>query len=92
MGARRKSSSSGNRRKPWQIAPHLSEQVYTMEDSLLFASMLMSFVRHSDRVKVACQSLLTNISATIMTEKGGEVWVQPVFYPFLICQNMQEEQ
>ena len=68
--------------KPWQIAPHLSEQVYTMEDSLLFASMLMSFVRHSDRVKVACQSLLTNISATIMTEKGGEVWVQPVFYPF----------
>lgn len=67
---------------PWQVAPHLSEQVYTMEDALLFASMLMSFQRHSDRVKVACQSLLTNISAAIMTEKGGEVWVQPIFYPF----------
>lgn len=53
-----------------------------MEDALLFASMLMSFVRHSDRVKVACQSLLTNISAAIMTEKGGEVWVQPIYYPF----------
>ena len=66
----------------WKIAPHLSEQVYTMEDALLFASMLMSFVRHSDRVKVACQSLLTNISAAIMTEKGGEVWVQPIYYPF----------
>ncbi|MEG0961662.1 MAG: alpha-N-arabinofuranosidase [Lachnospiraceae bacterium] len=68
--------------EPWQVAPHLSEQVYTMEDALLFASMLMSFQRHSDRVKVACQSLLTNISAAIMTEKGGEVWVQPIFYPF----------
>lgn len=67
---------------PWKVAPHLSEQVYSMEDTLLFASMLMSFVRHSDRVKVACQSLLTNISAAIMTEKGKEVWVQPIFYPF----------
>lgn len=66
----------------WKVAPHLSEQVYTMEDALLFASMLMSFVRHSERVKAACQSLLTNISAAIMTEKGGEVWVQPIYYPF----------
>ena len=68
--------------KPWQIAPHLSEQIYTMEDSLLFSSMLMNFIKYADRIKIACQSLLTNISAAIMTDRGGEVWVQPIFYPF----------
>lgn len=69
--------------EPWQIAPHLSEQIYSMEDTLLFASMLMNFLKYSDRIKIACQSLLTNISAAIMTEPNGEVWVQPIYYPFL---------
>ncbi len=67
---------------PWQVAPHLSEQIYSMEDALLFASMMMNFLKYSDRIKIACQSLLTNISAAIMTEPGAEVWVQPIFYPF----------
>lgn len=67
---------------PWQIAPSISEQIYTMEDALLFSSMMMNFLRYSGRVKIACQSLLTNISACIMTERGGDAWVQPIFYPF----------
>ena len=67
---------------PWQTAPAISEQIYTMEDALLFASMLMNFIKRADRVKIACQSLLTNISSCIMTEKDGGVWVQPVYYPF----------
>lgn len=68
--------------QPWQIAPHLSEQIYSMEDALLFGSMMLNFLKHADRVKIACQSLLTNISAAIMTEKGAEAWVQPIYYPF----------
>lgn len=67
---------------PWQIAPAISEQIYTMEDALLFAEMLMNLMRFSDRIKIACQSLLTNISACIMTERGGDAWVQPIYYPF----------
>ena len=43
---------------PWQTAPAISEQIYTMEDALLFASMLMNFIKRADRVKIACQSLL----------------------------------
>lgn len=66
----------------WPVAPAFSEQIYTMEDTLLFASMLMTFVKLCDRVKIACQSLLTNISAAIMTERCGEAWVQPIYYPF----------
>ena len=68
---------------PWQVAPHLSEQIYSMEDALLFASMMMNFLKYADRIKIACQSLLTNISAAIMTEKKGGVWVQPIYYPFM---------
>ena len=69
---------------PWQTAPAISEQIYTMEDALLFASMLMNFIKRADRVKIACQSLLTNISSCIMTEEDGGVWVQPVYYPFAL--------
>lgn len=68
--------------RDWQVAPAFSEQIYTLEDALLFASMLMTMVKNCSRVKIACQSLLTNISAAIMTESNGEVWVQPIFYPF----------
>lgn len=72
---------------PWQIAPPLGEQIYTMEDSLLFASMMMVLLKKCDRVKIGCQSLLTNISACIMTKKGGEAWVQPIYYPFELIAN-----
>lgn len=69
-------------KRDWEIAPTFSEQFYTMEDALLFASMLMAMVKRADRVKLACQSLLTNISAAIMTEANGEVWLQTIYYPF----------
>ena len=69
-------------KNPWQIAPAISEQIYTMEDALLFASMLMVMVRNADIVKIGCQALLTNISACIMTDRGGEAWKQTIYYPF----------
>lgn len=67
---------------PWQKAPQISEMIYTFEDALLFGGMLLALLKNVDRVKMACQSLLTNVSATIMTEKNGEVWLQPNYYPF----------
>lgn len=66
----------------WQVAPPISEMIYTFEDSLLFAGMLLALLKNANRVKMACQSLLTNVSATIMTEQGGEVWLQPTYFPF----------
>jgi len=72
---------------PWQIAPSISEQIYTMEDALLFASMLMTIVRNADIVKIGCQSLIANISACIMTQRGGAMWKQTIFYPFKYLAN-----
>lgn len=72
---------------PWQIAPSISEQIYTMEDALLFASMLMTIVRNADIVKIGCQSLIANISACIMTQRGGGMWKQTIYYPFRALAN-----
>ena len=70
-----------------QIAPAISEQIYTLEDALLFAEMQMVILRNADAIKIACQSLLTNISACIMTEKGGNHWLQTIYYPFYYFAN-----
>lgn len=72
---------------PWQIAPAISEQIYTMEDALLFASMLMTIVRNADIIKIGCQSLIANISACIMTERNGGMWKQTIYYPFRALAN-----
>ncbi len=72
---------------PWQISPAISEQIYTMEDALLFASMQMVMLRNADAIKIACQALLTNVSACIMTEAGGGVWLQTIYYPFYYFSN-----
>lgn len=71
----------------WQVAPAISEQIYTMEDALLFALMQMTILRNVDAIKIACQSLLTNISACIMTERDGEMWLQTIFYPYFYYAN-----
>ncbi len=73
--------------KAWEIAPAISEQIYTLEDALLFAGMQMVMLRNADVIKIACQSLLTNISACIMTEKGGDIWLQTIYYPFYYFAN-----
>ena len=54
----------------------------SVEDALLFASMLMTMVRNADIVRIGCQSLIANISSCIMTRRGGEVWKQTIYYPF----------
>lgn len=68
--------------KRWQKAPAISEMIYTFEDSLLFAGMLMAFMKRAGSVKIACQALIANISSMIMTEAGGGLWYQPNYYPF----------
>ena len=40
--------------RPWQVAPSLLEDHYTFEDALLVGEMLITLLRHADRVKMAC--------------------------------------
>jgi alpha-N-arabinofuranosidase len=66
----------------WPVAPHILEDVYTMEDALAFGGACISLLNHADRVKSACLAQLVNAIAPIMTEPGGPAWRQTIFHPF----------
>jgi alpha-N-arabinofuranosidase len=67
---------------PWQIAPPLLEDIYTMEDALVVGCMLITLLKHADRVKIACLAQLVNVIAPIMTINGGACWRQTIYFPF----------
>ena len=67
----------------WSIAPPQLEDVYNFEDALLIGSLLITMLRHADRVKVACMAQLVNVIAPIMTRNGGGAWAQTIFYPYM---------
>ncbi len=67
----------------WSKAPKQLEDIYNFEDALLVGLILISLVRRSDRVKVACLAQLVNVIAPIMTETGGGIFEQTIFYPFM---------
>lgn len=70
------------RDKPWRLHPHLLEDVYTFEDAIVDGLALITFLKHADRVKIACLAQLVNVIAPIMTEEGGGAFKQTIFYPF----------
>lgn len=72
--------------KPWMQAPHQLEDVYNMEDALLVGSILITLLRHADRVKIACLAQLVNVIAPIMTSEGA-AWKQTIYYPFACISN-----
>jgi len=69
--------------KPWQVAPPLLEDHYNFEDALVLGCLLITLLKHSDRVKIACLAQLVNVIAPIMTEEDGEAWRQTIYYPFM---------
>src|SRR3712207_7355296 len=44
--------------------------------------MLITLLRHSDRVTAACQAQLVNTISSIRAEPGGPAWRQTTFHPF----------
>lgn len=68
---------------PWGTAPHLLEDNYTFEDAIVNGLALIKFIKHSDRVRIACLAQLVNVIAPIMTEKDGGAWKQTIYYPFM---------
>ncbi len=70
-------------RKPWSVAPALLEDIYNFEDALLIGLLLITLMKHADRVKMACLAQLVNVIAPIMTDENGGAWRQTIFYPFL---------
>ncbi|MEG6572108.1 alpha-N-arabinofuranosidase [[Clostridium] cellulosi] len=69
-------------RFPWQIAPPILEDIYSLLDALVFGGMLCTLLNNCDRVKMACLAQLVNVIAPIYTQKGGKAIKQAIYYPF----------
>lgn len=77
------SNEQDKKLEKWCKAPHQLEDVYNFEDALLVAGMMITLLRHADRVKIACLAQLVNVIAPIMTSDTG-AWKQTIYYPFEI--------
>ncbi len=72
----------------WGSAQHRLEDVYNLEDALVVGCLMITLLKHSDRVRMACLAQLVNVIAPIMTEDGGPAWRQTIFFPFRDASNL----
>ena len=72
----------------WPVAPGILEEIYNVEDALVFGGACISLLNHADRVKAGCLAQLVNVIAPIMTETGGPAWRQTIFHPFSHFSNL----
>jgi alpha-N-arabinofuranosidase len=75
----------------WPVAPRLLEDSYSVLDAVVFGSLMISLIRHADRVTAASLAQLVNVIAPIMTEPGGPAWRQTTFYPFSLTARLARE-
>jgi alpha-L-arabinofuranosidase len=72
----------------WPIAPRLLEDTYSVMDAVVFGNLLISLLRHADRVTSASLAQLVNVIAPIVTEPGGPAWRQTTFFPFALSSRL----
>ncbi len=72
-----------------KFAPHLLEEVYNLEDVIVAAGFLNSFIRHADSVKIANIAQIVNVIAPILT-RGDEMVLQTIFYPIEMYAKRRE--
>jgi alpha-L-arabinofuranosidase len=72
----------GERNLTAQRVPRLIEDNYHVADAVVVGSLLITLLRHADRVSIACQAQLANVIAPILTDPGGGACRQTIFYPF----------
>ena len=72
----------------WPVAPRLLEDSYSVLDAVVFGNLMISLIRHADRVTSASLAQLVNVIAPIMTEPGGDAWRQTTFYPFAVTSRL----
>jgi alpha-N-arabinofuranosidase len=67
---------------PFRRAPALAEDEHDLADALVVGCLLITLLRHADRVRIACLAQLVNVIPAIRTVDGGPAWRQTSFYPF----------
>lgn len=67
----------------WSEAPHLSEEIYNLEDALVVAQWLSVFLRRCDILHIACIAQIVNVIAPLHTNADG-ILKLTTFYPLLL--------
>jgi alpha-N-arabinofuranosidase len=76
--------------KDWTVAPRISEEAYTVADAVVVGNLLISLLRHNDRIGAACQAQLVNAIAPIRAEPTGPAWRQSTFHPFALTARLAQ--
>ena len=71
----------------WTEAPHLSEEVYNLEDALVVAQWLNVFLRKSDAVKIACIAQIVNVISPITTRRDS-LLKHTTYYPLMLFSKL----
>jgi alpha-N-arabinofuranosidase len=66
----------------FDVAPPIAEDTYTITDALVVGCLLITLLRHADRVRMACLAQLVNVIPPIRTLDDGPAWRQTTFFPF----------
>ena len=83
-----------NREGMWaggNFPAHLVEEVYDLQDALVCAQFLMSFIRNADVVKIANIAQIVNVIAPVLTD-GDHLLRQTIFEALAMFVNRREGQ
>lgn len=72
-------------RERWTIGARRVENTYDLADAITFTGLICTMINHADRVKIGCLAQLVNVIAPIMTEPGGRMFKQTIYYPFQLA-------
>jgi alpha-N-arabinofuranosidase len=67
---------------PFRRAPALAEDEQDVADALAVGCLLITLLRHADRVRIACLAQLVNVIPAIRTLDGGPAWRQTSYHVF----------
>ena len=81
-------AKQAERESGWPVAPRVIEDSYNVADAVVVGNLLISLLRHSDRVTAACQAQLVNVIAPIRSEPDGPAWRQTTFHPFALTSRL----
>jgi alpha-N-arabinofuranosidase len=73
-------------RGPQQRGRRILEERYNLEDALVVATFLNSFVNHAHIIKMANMAQLVNVIAPIFTNEQG-LFLQTIYYPLQLFAN-----
>ena len=76
----RKSCDRRTAEKYFRKGENLLEEFYSLTDALYVGSVLNTFIRHCNTVKIANMAQMVNVIAPIWTTREGSFY-QPIFFP-----------